>query len=125
MTYKHKRKPQWGGYRFPSEEKLDKLLTDANEDYKKRVSLYLNRRPRRVNINGKDLKKLREIGEGQWDTGFYRVLNLAHQCWLTTKELMELKSYSKSGKNAREGFMKVLELASWAHIQLEKEQKEE
>ena len=60
-------------------------------------------------VYGKDLKKLRDIGEGQWDVGFYRVMALAHQCWVTTQELKLLRKLSTSG-NAREGFVQAMKL---------------
>ena len=107
-----------GGLRIPSEETLRAHHIELSLESQKLIKLITNIKPKKFQIHHKDLKRLKAIGGGNPETGFYHVLRLAHQCWITQQDLFRLMALAPSGKNnPREGLLYAMELAE-KHIEL-------
>ena len=98
-----------GGMRIPSDEKLAKAGIELSLETQKRIELIRNIRPKQIKIYKEDLDRLAAIGEGNWQIGFYRVLNLSRRCWVTQADLNSLYKIGKG--SPRQGLVTAIKLA--------------
>jgi hypothetical protein len=98
-----------GGLRIPSLKKLEEEGIRLSKEAANRIELIDKTRPRQVRIYKKDLDRLRFIGKGDWKKGFYRVMNLAHSCWLQDDDITRLKNIGNG--NARQGLIDAMKIA--------------
>lgn len=97
-----------GGLRLPSLEVLEHHLALTGDDATRKAILLRNRKPRKIKIYQKDLKRLTEIGGGRWRDGFYRALALAEHIWLDRKEIRIIKE-TTGCDDLREAIFTLLE----------------
>lgn len=95
-----------GGLRIPSLKKLEEEGIRISKEAANRIELIDKNRERQVKIYKKDLDRLRFVGKGDWKKGFYRVLNLAHSCWLQDDDITRLKNIGEG--NARQGLIDAI-----------------
>jgi len=95
-----------GGLRIPSLKKLEEEGIRISKEAANRIELIDKNREKQVKIYKKDLDRLRFVGKGDWKKGFYRVLNLAHSCWLQDDDITRLKNIGEG--NARQGLIDAI-----------------
>lgn len=102
------KKHGYGGFRIPSDETLDRYLTELSPEASKKALLIKNISPKRVKIYANDLELLREIGHGNWQKGFYRALALAKVLHLRQNEIVRLKNLNPD-RDVRASVIELLE----------------
>ncbi len=102
-----KKKSGYGGFRIPTAATLDRHMAKMSPEVARKAMLLKGMLPHKISIAPNDLQKLREIGGGNWQTGFYRTIALSKELWLTGPELDRLRKLSYGG-SAREALLRLI-----------------